>query len=175
MRDCIKPYSPANSVLPAVVSESLVCFSHTMYVFTLLNSSALVVTRDHDDSDACLPAQLHRGGHFNSRRVQHAHTANESQIGLWWKNHLMSKQEILFFSPLVQRAKVSAFSYGKIHTTDVNVNPMKNSINSNKSEAKISLHSCHQIILELSLIIFLNKEKMYWGIGTYWQQPISDP
>lgn len=63
------------------------------------HSRALVVTCDHDDSDACLPAQLHRGGHFNSRRVQHAHTANESQIGLWWKNHLMSKQEILGFSP----------------------------------------------------------------------------
>lgn len=43
----------------------------------------------------------------------------------------MSKQEILVFPP-VWTAKVSAFSYDRIHTIDIN--PMKNSINSNKSE-----------------------------------------
>lgn len=107
------------------------------------HSGALVVTGDHDDPDACLPTQLHRGGHFNSWRVQHAHTANKSQIGLELKNHLMSKQEILVFPP-VWTAKVSAFSYDRIHTIDIN--PMKNSINSNKSETKKSLHSCYQIL-----------------------------
>ena len=97
------------------------------------HSGTLVVACDHNDPDACLPAQLHRGGHFDSWRVQHAHTANESQIGLQQKNHLMSKQEILGFLPRVE-SKGSAFSYNRIHTTDTN--PMQNSVNSNKSEIK---------------------------------------
>lgn len=71
----------------------------------------------------------------------------------------MSKQEILvFFSPSVE-VKVSAFSNSKKYTTDVNINPMKNSINSNKSEAKtITTFLLLKIILELSLIIFLEKK-----------------
>ncbi|KAL0610796.1 hypothetical protein AAY473_020567 [Plecturocebus cupreus] len=48
------------------------------------HGSALVVSSDHDDPDACLSAQLYRGGHLDSRRIQHAHTANEGQIGLKW-------------------------------------------------------------------------------------------
>ena len=56
---------------------------------------------------------------------------------------LCQNRKFWVFLPLVCRVQVSAFSNGKIHTTDVNINPMKNSINSNKSEAKLSLHSCY--------------------------------
>ena len=85
-----------------------------------------------------------------------------TKVRLVYSERITFCQNRKFYSPtLAWRAKVSAFSYGRIHTIDVNIHPMKNSINSNKSEAKISLHSCYQIILEPSLIIFLNKEKIY--------------
>lgn len=43
---------------------------------------ALVVARDHDDSDARLAAQHDGRRHFLSGRVQHAHAAHEGEVGL---------------------------------------------------------------------------------------------
>lgn len=57
---------------------------------------ALVVSCDHNDSDACLPAQLYRGGHFNPW-IQHAHASNESQIGLIF-NKVGRVLKVHFFS-----------------------------------------------------------------------------
>lgn len=53
------------------------------------HSCALVIPGDHDDADASLAAQRDGGSHFLPGRVQHADTANESQISLEWRDTKM--------------------------------------------------------------------------------------
>lgn len=76
------------------------------------HSGAFVVPCDHDDPDACLSAKLHRRGHFSSWRIQHAHAAHKSQIGLQQKNHFMLKQKILVFLSSVEKGQLHIKSKG---------------------------------------------------------------
>ncbi len=48
----------------------------------LISLCTLVVSSDHNNSDACKTAESNRSCHLGPGRIQHAHTANERQISL---------------------------------------------------------------------------------------------
>lgn len=71
---------------------------------------SVILTSDHDDTDASSPAQLDGAHNFLTRRVEHANTAHEGQVSLE-KRRKSPMRDCMFVQYHTHMSFISAYMF----------------------------------------------------------------